>query len=250
MKKFFLIIAVFIFTGISNAQNIKNEKFVYVGSYNMSGLMTQFAQITIQTKPITTSKKTFIHSSLIATTYTKWDTFFKIRDLYESYVDPVTYKPSMYKRNTLEGNYRKTEKYVFSNGKVTSTSTRMGSPEVTKTFPVGASTNDIVPAVLRLRKMDFNKIRAGQIITFVIAFDNKEFPASVKFMGKETLKNLGNLGTKECYKLSIAANTKALRGNDKNVFWMTADTNRIPVLIQFSIPVGTGQVKLTNAIVN
>ena len=76
MKKIFLIIAVFIFTGISNAQNIKNEKFVYVGSYNMSGLMTQFAQITIQTKPITTSKKTFIHSSLIATTYTKWDTFF------------------------------------------------------------------------------------------------------------------------------------------------------------------------------
>ena len=69
-------------------------------------------------------------------------------------------------------------------------------------------------------------------------------------MGKETLKNLGNLGTKECYKLSIAANTKALRGNDKNVFWMTADANRIPVLIQFSIPVGTGQVKLTNAIVN
>ena len=250
MKKLSLILVVFLISGAAFAQNIKNEKFVYVGSYNMSGLMTQFAQITIQTKPVVTSKKTFIHSSVVATTFTKWDSFFKIRDLYESYVDPVTYKPSLYKRNTFEGNYRKTEKYVFSGGKVSSTSTRMGGREVNNTFPVGNSTNDIVTSVLRIRKMDMNRVRPNQIISLVIAFDNREHTVSVKYMGKETLKNLGNLGTKECYKFSIASASKALRGKDKNLFWITADASRVPAFIQFSIPVGTGQVKLTSATIN
>ena len=81
----------------------------------------------------------------------------------------------------------------------------------------------------------------------MIIFDDKEFPASVKYLGKETLKNLGNLGTRECYKLSVGANISALRGKDKNLFWLTADARKIPVLIQFSIPVGTGQVKLSSA---
>lgn len=232
------------------SQSIPTEKFVFVGSYNMKGLMTQFAQITIQSKPVKTSKKTYVHYSLTATTLSKWDSFFKIRDLYESYIDPVTNKPSLYKRNILEGNYKKTEHYVFSNAKISSTSTRLGSPEVKKTYSIRPSTNDIITTFYRLRKIDFSKLKPNQIISLMIVFDDKEFPATVKYLGKETLKNLGNLGTKECYKLSIGANTNALRGKDKNLFWLTADAKKIPVFIQFSIPVGTGQVKLTSATTN
>ena len=250
MKRICFAFVVLLVSGNIFSQSLQNEKLVFVGSYNMSGLMTQFAQITIQSQPVKTNKKTYLHCSLIATTFTKWDNFFKIRDLYESYIDPVTYKPSLYKRNILEGNYTQTEKYVFSNGHVSSVSTRQGRAEVKKTYPVGASTNDIVTTVFRLRKMDFSKFRPNQIVSFTIVFDDKEYPASIKYLGKETLKNLGNLGTKECYKLSIGANTSALRGKDKNLLWITADSKRIPVFIQFSIPVGTGQVKLTSATTN
>jgi hypothetical protein len=65
-------------------------------------------------------------------------------------------------------------------------------------------------------------------------------------MGKETV-NAGNLGKKECYKLSISAKTDALKGKDKNLIWLTADANKIPALLKFSIPVGTGQLTLTSA---
>jgi hypothetical protein len=65
-------------------------------------------------------------------------------------------------------------------------------------------------------------------------------------MGKETI-SAGNLGNKECYKLSIGARTKVLKGKDQNIIWMTADAKKIPALIRFSIPVGTGQLKLSNA---
>ena len=65
-------------------------------------------------------------------------------------------------------------------------------------------------------------------------------------MGNETV-SAGNLGTKNCYKISISAKTDALKGKDKNLIWLTADTKKIPALIKFSIPVGTGQLTLSNA---
>jgi hypothetical protein len=47
--------------------------------------------------------------------------------------------------------------------------------------------------------------------------------------------------------LSISAKTDALKGKDKNLIWLTADANKIPALLKFSIPVGTGQLTLTSA---
>ena len=118
MRKFiFTIILVFSFI-ISFSQIKPNERLVYSASYNMSGLMTQLAQVTMETEMMETSKNTFLHLSCQAATFSKWDSFFKIRDLYESYVNPSTLKPSLYKRSINEGGYTKTEKYLFkSDGK-------------------------------------------------------------------------------------------------------------------------------------
>ena len=94
--------------------------------------------------------------------------------------------------------------------------------------------------------MDFSKFKEGQTISLMIVFDEKQVPVTLKYMGKETV-NAGNLGKKECYKISIGAKTDALRGKDKNLIWLTADAKKIPALLKFSIPVGTGQLVLTSA---
>ena len=46
-----------------------------------------------------------------AATYSKWDNFFKINDLYESYVHPSSLKPYLYKRDISEGGYYKFMQY-------------------------------------------------------------------------------------------------------------------------------------------
>ena len=227
---------------------VHSENLIYAGSYNMKGLMTQLAQITIQSNSVKTSTKTFNHFAITAATFSKWDSFFKMRDLYESYVDPVTMKPSLYKRNISEGNYTKTEKYIFnSSGTIQSSVSVKGRRPVSQTFRVGAATTDVVTMFFKLRKINFERYSSGQMIPFVVVFDQKEYPVSIKYMGKEVVKNAGNLGTKTCYKLSISAKTNALRGSDKNLIWLTADASRIPVLVRFSIPVGVGQITLSSA---
>lgn len=79
-----------------------------------------------------------------------------------------------------------------------------------------------------------------------MVFDEKEYPIFIKYMGLETV-SAGNLGKKQCYKISISAKTDKLKGVDKNLIWLTADSNKIPALVRFSIAVGTGQLTLTHA---
>lgn len=248
MKKIALLLS-FLFTcGIGFAQIKSNEKLIYAASYNMSGMMTQLAQVTMSTDLIKTSKKSFLHLSWEASTFSKWDKFFKIRDVYETYVDPATLKPSLYKRSIYEGGYSKTEKYIFgANGRsINSSSQKSNRPETKKTVAIGSSTRDIISMIYKLRTVNFSKFSPGQSASFIIVFDEKEYPVYVKYMGLETV-SAGNLGKKQCYKLSIAAKTDKLKGRDKNLIWITNDANKVPVLIRFSIPVGTGQLSLSNA---
>lgn len=250
MKKFLFITAtVLLLCSFKTENNIgipSGEKLVFAGSYNMSGLMTQLAQVTLSTDMVSTAKNSYLHLNCELETFAKWDKFFKIRDLYESYVDPITLKPSLYKRSIDEGGWTKKEKYVFKGNTVTSTSKRKNSPETTTTFTIGGATQDVVSIMYKLRTMDLSKMKIGQSQAFTIVFDEKQIPVTVKLLGNETV-SAGNLGSKNCYKLSIGAKTDVLKGKDKNLIYLTADAKKVPVLMKFSIPVGTGQLALTSA---
>ena len=248
MKKIVLFFCFTLAIQSSFSQIRPGEKLVFAASYNMSGLMTQLAQVTMETETIKTSKNTFLHLSCQAATFSKWDSFFKIRDLYESYVNPATLKPTLYKRTINEGGFTKTEKYVFKgDGRtVASTSKRKNNPETNRTFSVGSGTQDIVTLIYKLRTVNFKDFKKNETKSLTLVFDEKEIPVVVKYMGKEIV-SAGNLGTIECYKIAIGAKTQVLKGKDKNIIWLTADAKKIPALIKFSIPVGTGQLKLSNA---
>jgi len=246
MKKIFLTVCLITVSALVSAQIKPNERLVYAASYNMSGLMTHIAEVTMQSEIVNTSKKTYLHLSWEAATFSKWDSYFKIRDVYETYVDPTTLKPSLYKRSISEGAYVKTEKCVFNGQTVTSTSQKKNRPEVKKIFSVGSSTQDIISMIYKLRTTDISVLKSGQSKVFILVFDQKEYLVSVKMLGVETIA-AGPLGKKDCYKMSISAKTDKLKGTDKNLIWLTKDAKKIPVLVRFSIPVGTGQMALTSA---
>ena len=80
----------------------------------MSGLLTELAQVTMETSEVKTTKSTLLRLKCTAATYSKWDSFFKIRDLYESYVSQKTLTPYLYNRDINEGGYEKYMKYKFN----------------------------------------------------------------------------------------------------------------------------------------
>ncbi|MFI1743016.1 DUF3108 domain-containing protein [Thalassobellus sediminis] len=243
-----LFLFILLTTLISKAQNNAigtNEKLVYTASYNMSGILTDLAEVTMATSTIKTSKATLLRLKCTAATYSKWDNFFKIRDLYESYVNPKTLTPYLYNRDLNEGGYHKNVKYNFSHKTKTVNSTlkKKNNYELKRSVAIGSNTKDIVSTMYYIRLLDYKTMSKGSTKTITIIFDSKEIKGVITFLGKETINTA--IGNKECYKLAISSNQKnALQGQNSNFLWLTADENKIPIYGKFKIPVGNGELKI------
>lgn len=250
-----ILVLLFLSTQFSSAQNktiVAGEKLTFSASYNMSGLLTELAQVTMETSEVKTSKSTLLKLKCTAATYSKWDSFFKIRDLYESYVSPKTLTPFLYNRDINEGGYEKFMKYKFNHKTRTVASLKRKKRsdgttwEEKKSVKVGTSTRDLVSTLYHIRNLDIHKATIGDSQSFTVIFDNQETVVRIKYLSKETINTA--LGRKECYKLAISINnSNVLKGNNGNLLWLTADQNKVPVYAKFKIAVGSGELKIKSA---
>jgi hypothetical protein len=227
------------------------EKLAFSASYNLSGLLTEIAQVTMETSNVKTSSATLLRLKCSATTYSSFDSYFKIRDLYESYVNPNSLTPYLYKRDINEGSYNKFEQYKFNHKtknveSILRKKKRSGNIEEKKTVKIADNTLDIVSTIYQIRNFDYKILKPGATKKFTFLFDNEPLTIIIKYLGKETLST--NLGKKECYKLAISlGNSSVLKGNNDNLLWLTADANKIPVYAKFKIAVGSGELKIKSA---
>ncbi|MFD2550706.1 DUF3108 domain-containing protein [Bizionia sediminis] len=247
--------ALLVFSFLGNAQNTAvsmNETLRFTAAYNMSGIMTDIAELTMETRPVKTSKATLLRLKCTATTYSKWDTFFKIRDLYESYVHPTTLQPYLYKRDINEGGYYKFMQYTFlkkTNTVQSLKKKRRGDGSIweeKKVITIGKHTQDIVSTLYGIRNLDLESAQIGQTYPLTVIFDNLEYHITLSYQGQEIRTT--KLGTKNCHKLGITIkNSQVLKGAQNNLIWLTADANKIPVYAKFKIAVGNGELKLNAA---
>jgi hypothetical protein len=254
MIKYLFIFSLFI-SSLSFSQNNAfkaGEKLSFTASYNMSGVLTELAQVNMETSEVKTSKATLLRLKCTATTYSNWDSFFKIRDLYESYVSPTTVKPYLYKRDINEGSYYKFVQYKYSHSKGTVESLIRkkkkggGTYDQNNTLNISSNTKDIVATIYYLRTLNLNTYTSGKSTTLTVLFDNIPTEIVVSFLGKETINT--NIGSKSCYKLAISIkNSNVLKGTNNNLLWLTADENKIPVFAKFKVAVGNGELKIKSA---
>lgn len=251
-----LITALLFFCTVAiSAQNktiAAGEKLVFSATYNMSGILNEIAQVTMETSEVKTSKSTLLKLKCTAATYSKWDSFFKIRDLYESYVNPSSLKPYLYNRDIYESGYEKRMKYKFNHKTRTVDSEKRKKNRQDEYWTeknkvrIGSNTRDLVSTLYHIRNLDIDKASVGDRQNFTIIFDNEERNVTITYVSKETINTA--LGRKECYKLSIGlANSDVLQGSQNNLIWLTADKNKIPVYAKFKIPVGNGELKIKSA---
>ena len=254
MKSFVLLLLCLSSIFIQSQNNAigSNEKLVFTASYNMSGLLTDLAQVTMETSEVKTSNSTLLHLKGKARTYTKWDGFFKINDLYESYVNINSLKPYLYKRDINEGGYYKFMQYNYNHKTNTVKSLKRKRRrdgtfwEENKSLNISSNTKDIIATLYHIRNLDIDKATIGSSDTFTVLMDNEEFKITLTLLYKETIAT--NIGKKECYKLAIAMNNNnLLKGNNDNLLWLTADDNKIPVYAKFKVPVGNGELRIQSA---
>ena len=235
-------------TTVENNYIKSGEKLTFIASFNVSGVMTDIAEVRMETSTVKTKTRELLRLKCTASTYSSWDKFFKVRDLYESYVDPETLLPVLYKRSIEEGTYKKELKYLFKRKSKIAISTlnKKGYKDFKTEVPITDSTLDIVSTIYNARILDYENFSVGKKITKKLIVDSEAQTVTIEYLGKENI-SVSNYGKKECYKLSIGFGgneIEKIKGG--KYIYITADDDRLPALIEATIPVGRIQIRLSH----
>lgn len=180
------------------------------------------------------------HVKLTGKTVGLLNSLYKVRDTYESFINPVDLLPFKAIRDINEGSYTRYNEVTFDRKNNKVTSLRSG----TKDVPAGI--HDILSAFYFARANLFNSsLKKGEIIKIQTYFADEEFLLQFKFAGYETINS--KIGEINCFKfIPIVQTGRAFKEEDDMTIWISADSNRIPVRVQFDLFIGSLRCDLVN----
>jgi len=232
-KKFLLLILVcFNFPAMSQP----SEKLSYVLHY---GLM-KGGEAYLTVSDTTFQNKNALHFYMRGYTTGITNSLFGVDDIYESFSDPQTILPYMTIRNIREQKHRYYNETFFFNDKDSLFSKRSGGSKAPH------NTVDILTAFFYLRHNNLlDKLDHGELFTLSVFHADKCLLMSVKYLGTEKIKT--KFGKKECYVLSPYVDKgKLFKRSDGLKFYITKDKNRIPVLLEFDMFIGSLKAELVS----
>ncbi len=181
--------------------------------------------------------KTVFHARAYGVTSGLTKTLFPVEDIYESYFDPITGLPYKAIRDISEGGYKYYNEVFFHHSDTSVTSQKSGKHKV----PIG--TLDMVSSLYYLRNLNIDTLKKGEVVYFTTYFADEIFPFHLRYKGKETVKT--EFGKIRCHRFDpVVEPGRIFKSEDDMSFWLTDDENRIPVLIEFDLIVGSVKCEL------
>ena len=174
-------------------------------------------------------------------TYKSYDWIFKVRDHYQSYLDMETLKPLWYTQNNYEGGYEVKDKYWFDYDKMKliAHTYNTNKPFEKDTLNLPACTFDLVSIVYYCRNLDFSSLKVNDKIPVKTFICKDFFDLYVRYLGKEKIKDREGK-EHNCIKFSaLLVEGTIFKGGEDMFVWVTDDLNRIPVLVEAKILVGS-----------
>ena len=166
-----------------------------------------------------------------------FNSFFKVTDTYESFIDKKGIFPWYFVRRVDEGGYKINQDYTFIQDK------EKVSTGDKKEFKTSLGIQDMISSFYYARTLNFKKMKKNDTFEFNCFMDEEVFLLKVKFVGDEVIHI--RKGKFNCHKFVPVIQTGRLFKNESDVnFWITNDENRIPILVKAKIPVGVIKMHL------
>lgn len=177
-------------------------------------------------------------SVFVARTVGLADAIFRVLDIYESFIDPVTGLPVLSIRNISEGRYKKYNEVIFDH------KTRLDSAiltsDLTGVHITQPDIHDILSCFYFFRNHYLpwhDTLKKGDVITITTWFTDQLYPIILRYEGIEEVKT--KAGRIKCIKFNPVTEVGRLFKTENDVsFWFSADKNFLPVKIRFNIFVG------------
>lgn len=218
------------------------ERLTYKIYYNLNFIWVPAGEVTFKIF----DEGNQYHYQAIGQTYDSYEWFFSAKDQYDSWVDKNSLLPNYSERSVNEGNYHIFEKIAFNQSAKKMTvwrAPKRGAPEEKTEHLVQAECNDVLSSLYNLRNVDYGIQQAGYSQPFRIFMDKEEFPLKMNYLGKEPSKKIYKMGRYKTLKFQpevIAGNV--FKEDAKMTVWVSDDANRIPLMIES--PVSVGSVKM------
>lgn len=165
-----------------------------------------------------------------------YDWIYRVRDLYETYMDTSTLLPLKFVRNISEGGFRHYENITFNHDAGTAVTSQ-------GVYKVPNCIQDVLSAVYNARNIDFSRYKPGDRIPFRMFLDNEVHDMYIRYLGKEQIKTRYGLYRAIKFKPLLVKGT-IFEGGEKMTVWVSDDDNHIPVRIESPIIVGSVKVDL------
>ncbi|HRK29060.1 MAG TPA: DUF3108 domain-containing protein [Chitinophagales bacterium] len=234
---------------LSNTTFQVGEKATYTVYYNWTAVWMNAGKATFELKTANLNGKTVYHVVTEGRTHRTFDWFFKVRDRYETYIDPATLKPLKFVRDVNEGGFTINHLYSFDHTKKEALihyHKRKGKTQIqNKTVPITACTQDLLSAVYAARCIDYSNMKKGDVFEVELFLDGEIYPIHARYLGKDVLKT--DFGKFRCVKFApLLLQGDVFKGGEHMTVWVTDDANRLPLYIESPLSVGSVKVYLTD----
>lgn len=220
-----------------NSSFVDGEELRYKVYYNWKIIWVPAGEVkfTIQ------EDSTHFHIKAFGKSYTSYDNFFRVNDYYASRIDKKTMKPSTFVRYVEEGNYRKFDSLTFDHAhlQVYSLNGKTKETAISKTFEIDSCAMDLLSVMYTLRNTDVESYKEGDFLDVTMFLDEEVFPIHVSYEKREK-KKIKELGRYPCIKVNpqLVVGTIFKEGDVMNI-WVSDDANKIPMLIESPISIGS-----------
>lgn len=200
-------------------------------------------------------------------TFSFWDSFYKIRDIYESNFYASDMAPISAMRDVHEGDFWAKNDYQWSNGgkRLRAIVDKKNRPHRDTVFNENKPIRDVINLFFACRALDIDRLLAGEVVHNIVAMDKDLLDIKLKFLCRENKKVPGQ-GTFRAIKIGVSVGARVMEqkdesernkfniapddkaSGDENVFygdskiflWITDDENRLPIF--FTAPVKIGSI--------
>lgn len=222
------------------------EEITYTLYYQLNFIWIPAGEATFKVKDM--GDRYFI--SVDGKTISAFEWFYKVNDRYESVIDKKTLLPMQFSRNIQEGKYVWWDKFTFDqqNRKVHASKGWPNKPEKpTKYYSADLSScmHDLISIVYSVRNVDFNQYKAGEQFG-VKVFVEEEYPLQVQVKEKNVEQKIRNLGHFKTHLIRPEMVEGHFFDEDTRMdIYMSADGNRLPLMIESPVSVGKVKAVLT-----
>jgi len=222
------------------------EELHYKVIYNWGMIWLESAYASFKVTPAKLNGKNCYLLNGSGNTYSKYDWFYKVRDVFETYLDSESMRPLKFRADIHEGSKKDKHTYVFNtpHKKAFTIINHGNKPVLIDTLKIGPCTIDVLTAIYYARNIDYSNCRVNDTVSISLLLDGKVYPVFVRFLGREIFTSK-ELGKYKCIKFSpLLVEGSIFKKGEGMTVWVSDDKNKIPIYIETPITVGTVKVKL------